>query len=122
MRSTFRHALPFPIAAAILLVASACQDDPVSAPVLDSGAALAIQAGGFVPGTSYFGDNNYVEYIAGNMPVIFSAPHGGTLTPASIPVRNEARCGPDVTTVSDANTQDLVRRIQQAFFSRTGKY
>ena len=40
----------------------------------------------FIPGQSYFGQNNYVEYIAGNLPIIIGVPHGGTLTPANLPV------------------------------------
>src|SRR5687767_11336325 len=35
-----------------------------------------------VAGTTYFGRNSYVEYIAGNIPLIISAPHGGVETPA----------------------------------------
>lgn len=76
----------------------------------------------YVPGTSYFGDNEYVEYIAGNMPLIFSAPHGGSLQPANIPTRTAGACGGDATTVADANTEDLARRIKTEFFTRTGKY
>ena len=40
----------------------------------------------FIAGQSYFGQNNYVEYIAGNLPIIIGVPHGGTLTPANLPV------------------------------------
>ena len=29
----------------------------------------------FTPGESYFGVNNYIEYIAGDMPSSFVAPH-----------------------------------------------
>ena len=76
----------------------------------------------FVPGTSYFGANDYVEYIAGNMPLIFSAPHGGSLQPSTIPSRTAAACGGEATTVADANTEDLARRIQAEFFARHGKY
>ena len=76
----------------------------------------------YVPGTSYFGDNDYVEYIAGNMPLIFTAPHGGALTPATIPTRTAGACGGEATTVSDANTEDLARVIRTEFFNRFGKY
>ena len=77
----------------------------------------------YVPGTSYFGDNDYVEYIAGNLPVIFSAPHGGTLAPAGIPLRVAgAACGAAVTTVRDMNTEELARALRAAFFARTGRY
>ena len=70
----------------------------------------------YVPGQSYFGTSDYIEYIAGDLPLIFTAPHGGLLTPASIPARTEGACGTgDFATVTDANTQDLARRIQAAF-------
>ncbi len=76
----------------------------------------------YVPGQSYFGRNNYIEYIAGNAPVILTAPHGGALTPSSIPDRTAATCGGSATTVTDANTADLVRVMQQRFFARFGTY
>ena len=37
-------------------------------------------------GQSYFGINNYIEYIPGNLPIILVAPHGGSLEPVSLPV------------------------------------
>nr|MBP9196721.1 hypothetical protein [Saprospiraceae bacterium] len=37
-----------------------------------------------IPGQSYFGFNQYIEYIAGNLPVILSAPHGGDKVPSDI--------------------------------------
>ena len=36
----------------------------------------------YIPGKSYFGRNNYTEYIAGSLPIIISASHGGD--PSSI--------------------------------------
>ena len=71
----------------------------------------------FVPGKSYFGHNNYIEYIAGNSPYIVSAPHDGFLTPAEIPDRTG-----NVSTDHDSNIQDLSRKIGQAIFSREGRY
>lgn len=38
-----------------------------------------------VVGQSYFGANNYVEYIAGNLPIIIGAPHAGSLIPVHLP-------------------------------------
>ena len=54
---------------------TACADAlaPVPAP---SPPQEAIPPGPYVPGQSYFGRNNYIEYLAGNAPVILSAPHG----------------------------------------------
>ena len=40
----------------------------------------------FIPGQSYFGQNNYIEYIAGNLPIIIVVPHGGSLIPANLPI------------------------------------
>jgi hypothetical protein len=77
----------------------------------------------FTPGVSYFGANGYIEYIAGNLPIIISAAHGGTLQPASIPLRTAAACGDDdFSTTRDLNTDALALAIQAAFFGRTGKY
>ena len=40
----------------------------------------------FIPGQSYFGQNNYIEYIAGNLPIIIVVPHGGSLIPTNLPI------------------------------------
>ncbi len=76
----------------------------------------------YVAGQSFFGRNGYVEYIAGNTPVILSAPHGGTLSPSAIPDRTASACGGSATTVSDANTQELVRTMQTRYAARFGTY
>lgn len=70
----------------------------------------------FVPGQSYFGRNQYIEYIAGNSPYIVSAPHGGSLTPSEIPDRTSGE------TVTDSNTRELVRAMGTAVFAREGRY
>lgn len=90
--------------------------------VSGSYAVAVVGTSSYVPGQSYFGRNNYIEYIAGNAPVILSAPHGGALTPSSIPDRTAAACGGAATTVTDANTAELVRAMQQRFFARFGRY
>lgn len=61
----------------------------------------------FTPGQTYFGTNNYIEYIVGNLPIIISAAHGGDMSPAEIPTRNCSAC----VTVADAATQELVRAM-----------
>ena len=111
--------------AAVVLAVAACVDDPVSVPATAAGAgpALAIPPGPYLADSVYTGRNGYIEYIAGNTPVIFAAPHGGSLTPSEIPDRTEALC--DTTTIvtqADANTEALVREIRSAFYARTGKY
>ncbi len=67
-------------------------------------------------GQVLFGRQGYIEYIAGDLPIIITAPHGGTLVPDEIPDRT----GPDVTTVRDANTEELARTIGTVFESQTG--
>jgi hypothetical protein len=96
------------ISSIVVLAACACAWGPTSPPI--------IPPGPYVPGQSYFSQNNYIEYIAGNAPVIFSASHGGALTPSDIATRT---CG---TNTTDLNTQELVRQMQVSFFNHTGRY
>lgn len=78
-------------------------------------AEFTASATSLAAGAVYFGHNEYVEYIVGDIPVIVSAPHGGTLRPASIPDRSG-----NVTTVRDTNTEELAREIAERFQARTG--
>jgi hypothetical protein len=39
----------------------------------------------YEPGRTYWGRNHYIEYIAGDLPIVISAPHGGYLKPEEIP-------------------------------------
>jgi hypothetical protein len=82
----------------------------------------SIPPGPYVAGQSYFGRNSYIEYLAGNAPVILTAPHGGAVTPGEIPDRTAASCGGEATTVTDLNTRELTLAVRQAFFARFGKY
>ena len=68
----------------------------------------------FVPGESYFGRNQYVEYVAGNLPVVLSAPHGGRIKASEIPDRAAG------TFAFDRNTQEAARAIAAEFQARTG--
>lgn len=77
----------------------------------------AIYSQPYTPGTTYFGRAGYIEYTAGNLPVIISAPHGGALTPDEIPDRT---CGTE--TVTDSYTANLAREIGAAIFDITGCY
>lgn len=103
------------ILAAIPLVTTACGS---SGPA----AIVTPPAPTYVAGQSYFGKNDYVEYIAGNAPIILTAPHGGSVAPASIPDRTTGPCGGAPTTGTDLNTRELVRAMQQQYFARFGKY
>ena len=78
------------------------------------------QAQPYVPGTAYFGRSNYVQYIAGDLPVIISAPHGGSLTPTEIPDRVDDGADPNFTTVTDSNTEETALAIQSVFAATFG--
>lgn len=69
----------------------------------------------YTSGTTYFGTNNYIEYQAGNMPLILSSPHGGYLTPSAIPDRNCVGC----VTGRDSYTLELTREIAKAIKAKT---
>jgi N-formylglutamate amidohydrolase len=68
----------------------------------------------FIPGQSYFGRQQYIEYVAGNLPVIISAPHGGRERPEELPDREEG------TFAFDTNTQELARAVADELHERTG--
>ncbi|MBA3342727.1 MAG: hypothetical protein H0T48_12950 [Gemmatimonadaceae bacterium] len=110
--------------ALLVLVALACSAPTTPGPPENNPAQprFAIPAGPYTPGQSYLGRNGYIEYIAGNAPVIFTAPHGGSLTPSEIPDRTAAACGGSATTTTDLNTAELVTAMQQRYFARFGSY
>lgn len=70
----------------------------------------------FLPGNTYFGDSSYIEYIAGDLPIIISAPHGGYLEPTAIPDRNCSGC----VYVRDSYTQELSRETYDAIRAEQG--
>lgn len=59
----------------------------------------------------HFDSERWVEYIEGNMPLVISVPHGGTVLVDSLPIRD---CKGAVT-VRDGNTIELSRAIQSYF-------
>lgn len=75
----------------------------------------------YIPGTTYWGRSNYTEYIAGNLPLIISAPHGGDTNPAELPNRTNTSTY-TVTTDPDLWTANLARSIRTAAFNRYGRY
>lgn len=110
---------------ALVLLAAACGGggtDPAPVDTPDPTPTPTIPPGPYVPGRSYFGRNDYIEYVAGNAPFIYTAPHGGALTPSGIPDRTASRCGGSATTATDVNTVELVRAMQQRHFARYGTY
>jgi hypothetical protein len=62
---------------------------------------------------SYFGGKNYIEYIPGTLPIIISAPHGGTLAPDEIPAQEGA--------LRDGGSQDNARQVADELFRLTGE-
>ncbi len=68
------------------------------------------------PGKSTFGEGNYIEYIAGDLPLIICAPHGGREVPEEFPDRTRG------VIQIDTNTQELARAVAAEITSRTGHY
>lgn len=66
-------------------------------------------------GVTYRGANMYVEFTPGDLPLIISAPHGGTLEPQSIPDRSAQ----GATVIRDAYTDELALEMALAFNTRT---
>lgn len=75
-------------------------------------AALTLQAE--EPPAARFATHGYAEYLPGDLPVIIAAPHGGRLTPDSIPDRTGG-----VRDI-DQNTQELARTAAEVIHERTG--
>lgn len=67
------------------------------------------------PDSTYRGRNGYISYIPGTLPLIISAPHGGSLRPGELPDRTSG------TIDRDTNTEELALAIASAFQQRTGK-
>ena len=74
------------------------------------GIPLLAVAQTYQAGKTYLSTNDYIEYRAGNLPIIITAPHGGRLEPTTIPDRACDTC----TTVMDANTLELSYEIDTA--------
>lgn len=77
-----------------------------------------VSAQEYTPGSSYLDSNAYVEYIAGNLPIILSAPHGGSLQPSSIPDRDCEGC----VTINDAYTKLITEGIAEKIHAITACY
>lgn len=72
----------------------------------------------FIPGQTYLDTTGYVEYRAGNLPIILSAPHGGSLKPIEIPDRECSGC----VLQNDSWTKPITQGIYDAIVSKTGCY
>jgi hypothetical protein len=80
-----------------------------------------------IPGQSTFGTERYIEYLAGDLPIVLTAPHGGTLRPAALPDRPMAMSDSAqdvgmklITRSYDLNTQELARAVADELLARTG--
>ena len=71
---------------------------------------------GYTACATNWGTSQYIEYIAGDLPIIISASHGGYLEPSEIPERT---CGDQVET--DERTQELTREVSTYIQQETGK-
>src|SRR5688500_20175118 len=67
-----------------------------------------------IAGITVTGANTYVEWIPGDMPIVVTAPHGGTLLPTEIPD------GATGTTTRDLNTEELAHEVVNACVARVG--
>lgn len=68
------------------------------------------------PGQRTYGSDDYVEYVAGSLPVLLTSGHGGGLEPAEIPDRTYG------VTTQDARTEELARELAEELAARTGRY
>jgi len=84
--------------------------------LLSGAQALAVWAMAIAPdpGAIAFGTEKYVEYDAGDLPLVITTPHGGRLRPESLPNRVDGVTG------SDLDTLELARAIAGEFATRTG--
>jgi len=69
----------------------------------------------YTSGTTYFGRNNYIEYRAGNMPLILVSGHDGSLLPDEIPARTYG------TNARDVSVTPLALAMANEITARTGR-
>lgn len=81
-----------------------------------SAAFSAPEDSSYIPGKTYYGQNSYIQYTAGNLPIVLSAPHGGSLTPSEIPDRTWG------TVSTDVRTKELISAAAQEIYNLTGRY
>ena len=62
----------------------------------------------------YYGREKYIEYFAGNLPIILSVPHGGREIPNEIPDRSWG------TMVTDDNTYEMSKVLMDTMEARFG--
>jgi hypothetical protein len=77
-------------------------------------AALGVSAQPYIAGQTYFGHKNYIEFRAGDLPLIITSSHGGKLSPEDIPDRTYG------VKIPDANTVELSIACAEAITKLTG--
>ena len=70
----------------------------------------------YTPGKVYYGRNNYIQYVAGDLPIVISSPHGGYLKPSEIADRTYGVKGLD--TGSQEKTWEVAHYLKKL----TGRY
>jgi N-formylglutamate amidohydrolase len=101
------------LAATAALAAAAC----------GRGAGTGVgEAEGYVAGRTYVGEGGYVEYVAGDLPIVLAAPHGGELAPPGLAERTDGACrDPEFSATDDQHTQALARLVADSLAARTGR-
>ncbi|MBT3479744.1 MAG: hypothetical protein HOA15_02035 [Candidatus Marinimicrobia bacterium] len=96
------------------------KDDPdeIKPPIIDTTKTDTFPAlgndGPYLADSIYYGREDYVEYHAGNIPIILSAPHGGWIIPDEISDRTGG------TLVTDVNTYQLTKVVMDSITARFG--
>jgi len=70
----------------------------------------------FTAGETYWDSTGFVEYRAGNLPIIISAPHGGDWAPDSIPDRDCSGC----SYLMDSHTRIITYGLYEGIHQITG--
>ncbi len=80
--------------------------------------SLQANAQPFTPGETYWDSTGFVEYKAGNLPIIISVPHGGNWAPDSIPDRDCVGC----LYLIDSYTRIISWELYDVIYNITGCY
>lgn len=77
-------------------------------------AAFQAKAQQWEVGKTYSDPEKLIEFIVGDIPLVISVPHGGTLMLPDVPIRD---CK-NAVTVTDSRTIELVKEIEKAFLEK----